>query len=359
MDFETEIKKEFLMEARELVESCEELFLEFEQDVSNSAVIDSIFRIFHTIKGSSFTAGFDQLGEFTHKVENILSSIKAGTLEIDEALCDLLIRSNDTLSRWVGCLSQDIHYREESSGEIESEILTYADLQPVAVASLSSGFEVFDDERSPAPSTLQEKPKTEEPKSSSGESKLLNTDATVKILIVDDEDGILDLIEMYLEDFDFEIHKAADGKEGVKVYQDVHPDMVLSDFKMPHMDGLELLAAIRRNDTNTPFAFISGAASRDDIIKFVNLGCLGFIDKPIPRDALLGMVRNGVYLKKMKDHLTLISMLNFKIHMCCFQLTRAKDDVKRAKLEKQVKVLLDEVAELNNRIFTLKILEIA
>ena len=361
MDFEHEIKNEFLLEAKELLEQAEESFLDFERDPSEMDVIDNIFRLFHTLKGSSFTAGFEAFGKFTHKVENLLTSLKDGSLSVDDMLCDVLLRSNDILDGWISALTED-HEADFQDPDIE-EILAY-----IESLNLDGGksdeplvtFGFFDDDLQekvvqateavqPPPAPAQENvvPIKKEP----------STHPTV--MIVDDEPDIQELIEIYLEEYTLNIVKAPNGRDALEIAQQNPPDLILSDLRMPEMDGIEFIEKLREINKQVPVVFISGAADREDMISFIKLGSFGFIEKPISREMLLALVRQGLYVKQMKESMDKISMLNFKMHMACYQLIRTKDDKKREKIQNDVKALLDQVSELNNKMLELKMLEIA
>lgn len=71
-DFEIELKRDFLQEASELLQSTEQSFLELEKDPSNKTLIDAIFRFAHNLKGTSRAVGFGQIAELTHSAENLL-----------------------------------------------------------------------------------------------------------------------------------------------------------------------------------------------------------------------------------------------------------------------------------------------
>lgn len=65
-----------------------------------------------------------------------------------------------------------------------------------------------------------------------------------QVLIIDDEEILRGSIATYLGDSGFTVHQAGDGPEGLRLFREIHPDVVLLDLRMPRMDGLEVLAAI-------------------------------------------------------------------------------------------------------------------
>lgn len=362
MDFESELKKEFLLEAKEIIEMSEESFLDFEKDPTDLETIDNIFRLFHTLKGSSFTAGFHRLGTFTHKVENLLSGIKNQELSITEELCETLLRSNDILTVWIENLSNDFKYEQDGLEEVEETIMTYIGAPAEPSAPSGPAFAFFDDDEDETPTQESSEANTAAevvPISNQQESPQARKSNKAVVMIVDDEPEIQELMELYLEDLTVEVVKAGDGKQSLEICKEHMPDIILSDLRMPNMDGLEFVEKIREIDESIPVIFVSGAADREDIISFMSLGAYGFIEKPISRLTLLNMVRNGIYMRKMKEGLSKISMLNFKMHMTCYQLIRAKDEEKRQKHFKEASKILEEISEINNEILSYKSEELA
>lgn len=107
-DFEIELKKDFLQEAKDLVESTEKSFLELEKDPSNSTLLDSIFRFAHNLKGTSRAVGFGQIAELTHKAENLLLDIKQGKLQVNDRVVSVLLIFNDKVKEMIEGLSENI-----------------------------------------------------------------------------------------------------------------------------------------------------------------------------------------------------------------------------------------------------------
>ncbi len=102
-----------------------------------------------------------------------------------------------------------------------------------------------------------------------------------KILIIDDADTLLATLEAYLEDCGYEIYTAKSGKDGLQLYRDKKPDVVLTDLHMPGISGLEVLQEIHSEDPDIPVMVISGAGEMQDAIQALRLGAWDFITKPI------------------------------------------------------------------------------
>ena len=66
------------------------------------------------------------------------------------------------------------------------------------------------------------------------------------ILLVDDEEGIRKVLDIALADLGYEVHTAENGAEALRIFKDVQPPIVLTDIKMPEMDGIELLRQLKQ-----------------------------------------------------------------------------------------------------------------
>lgn len=106
-DFDLELKKCFTDEAKELLSDNEGLFLELEHSANRSEVIQRIFRVVHTVKGSSAAAGFQGLSKFSHKLESLLTAIRETTVPLTPSVMELLLQCNDRLMQYVTALQCD------------------------------------------------------------------------------------------------------------------------------------------------------------------------------------------------------------------------------------------------------------
>lgn len=95
------LKEIFKIEVDELIEDAEELLISLEKDVESEDLINEIFRIFHSIKGSAGVVGFSDMSHFAHGVENILDRVHRGELKISKNLILLVLESIDVLKNFV------------------------------------------------------------------------------------------------------------------------------------------------------------------------------------------------------------------------------------------------------------------
>lgn len=107
-EFELEIKKDFLNEAKDLLDSTEQSFLELERDPGNKSLVEAIFRFAHNLKGSSRAVGFGQIAELTHKAENVVLALKEGRIEVTSHIVSTLLDFNDKAREMIEGLSENI-----------------------------------------------------------------------------------------------------------------------------------------------------------------------------------------------------------------------------------------------------------
>jgi len=109
----------------------------------------------------------------------------------------------------------------------------------------------------------------------------MNDDSTRTVLTIDDDDPFRQSIAGFLEDYDYRIIEANNGREGVELFRDRSPDLVLVDLRMPGLNGLEVLKIIRQESAGTPVIVISGTGDISTAVEALRLGAWDYILKPI------------------------------------------------------------------------------
>jgi len=102
-----------------------------------------------------------------------------------------------------------------------------------------------------------------------------------KILVVDDEEAMREVLEMRLQDWGFEVRLAADGKAAEQVVQGYDPDIVISDVVMPEVSGLDLLRALKADHPERPVILVTAQGSIDLAVEAMKQGAQDFITKPL------------------------------------------------------------------------------
>jgi class 3 adenylate cyclase/CheY-like chemotaxis protein len=126
-----------------------------------------------------------------------------------------------------------------------------------------------------------------------------------KILIVDDEPFNLDLLEQELEDQNYTIERANDGAEALEKVSSFLPDLILLDYMMPKMNGLEVLRRLREDASHKsiPVILLTAKATQEDKVRGLDAGADDYVIKPFDSFELLARVRAMMRIKQMHDTL--------------------------------------------------------
>jgi len=128
-----------------------------------------------------------------------------------------------------------------------------------------------------------------------------------KILIVDDEEDVRDVIAIALSDMGYEVYTAGNGEEALLSYKAVRPPIVLTDIKMPGMDGIELLRKIKLENPDAEVIMATGHGAMDLAIMSLKYEAADFITKPINIDVLevaLRKVHEKILMKRQLKEYT-------------------------------------------------------
>lgn len=122
-----------------------------------------------------------------------------------------------------------------------------------------------------------------------------------RILLIEDEAAIRRVLIKILteENATYEVEEAADGLEGVEKIKDHDYDLILCDIKMPKMDGVEVLEAVKKLKPEIPVVMISGHGDLDTAVNTMRLGAFDYISKPPDLNRLLNTVRNALDRKEL------------------------------------------------------------
>jgi len=111
-------------------------------------------------------------------------------------------------------------------------------------------------------------------------------DQAVRVLVVDDDPFIRDVLRRFLEDKGFDIATAVDGNRALKAISSYAPDVVLLDIHMPSMSGMECLEQIAAEGTDCGVIMISGDSDGEQARKSLEMGAADYICKPFDLDYL-------------------------------------------------------------------------
>ena len=120
-----------------------------------------------------------------------------------------------------------------------------------------------------------------------------------RILVVEDEEKLRRVIELQLTSKGFDVDKAASAEEGLKLVD--RADLVLTDLKLPAMDGLEFLSLIRRQNSQTPVIMMTAFGSVENAVEAMKSGATDFLLKPFSLDHLMQVVGKALEMRELRD----------------------------------------------------------
>lgn len=139
----------------------------------------------------------------------------------------------------------------------------------------------------------------------------------IKILIIDDEAPIREVMSAALRDEGYEVHTAQDGERGLAAIKEIQPDIVFLDIWMPgSLDGIEVLTRGRHMYPNIDYVMISGHGTIETAVKATKLGAWDFIEKPLSVDKINIVISNIVtYQQEKGEKAALLNKLRKSIAM--------------------------------------------
>jgi DNA-binding NtrC family response regulator len=131
-------------------------------------------------------------------------------------------------------------------------------------------------------------------------------DNDFKILVVDDNRELREILEEYLRGEGDNVEGANNGKEALEKYRDNYYDLIITDLNMPELAGMELIKIVQQENEITEFVIITGYASMDSAVEAIKIGAFDYIVKPFRIEELKVVVKNvreKVRLKKLNTQL--------------------------------------------------------
>lgn len=132
-----------------------------------------------------------------------------------------------------------------------------------------------------------------------------------KILVVDDEQSILDLVTAYLEREGYDYRTAMDGRAGLKAARAYKPDIIVLDIMLPEMDGLELLSQLRR-DSDAYVIMLTAKAEETDKIVGLSVGADDYLTKPFSPRELVARIKAALRRMRGGSVRSDVSILEFR-----------------------------------------------
>lgn len=122
-----------------------------------------------------------------------------------------------------------------------------------------------------------------------------------KVLIIEDDESARKQLAKLVRKEGFEVTEAEDGAAGFEIFKEMNPDIIITDFSLPKMDGLELIHSVKRRSPEVQVILVTAFGGDDVAMMALRNGVLDYIKKPIDIDALvvaLGRAKENIYLRK-------------------------------------------------------------
>ncbi|RJP66756.1 MAG: response regulator [Candidatus Abyssobacteria bacterium SURF_17] len=115
-----------------------------------------------------------------------------------------------------------------------------------------------------------------------------------KILLVDDDPEFRRAMKKLFEKSGYDVTAAGDGEEALEALGKSRFDLIISDLRMPRLDGIELMEEIKRKKVNVPVIFITGYGEVESYMDAMNLGAFEYINKPVKGQEILSVARKAL-----------------------------------------------------------------
>lgn len=158
----------------------------------------------------------------------------------------------------------------------------------------------------------------------------------IKILYIDDEENIRNEAVEYLNFYCDNVYEAHNGKKGLEVYEKVNPDIIITDIKMPELNGLDMVKEIRKNDKETKIIIATAFLDSSYLLKAVELSLVKYLIKPITEASLLPVLKTCLLsLNKISNIYTINKIFIFDI----FNKTLFKNKIQVNLTRKEIDLL--------------------
>ena len=127
-----------------------------------------------------------------------------------------------------------------------------------------------------------------------------------KILIVEDEYPVRDVLKIALSENGYIVYEAENGKQGVQMFIDCVPDIVLTDVKMPGISGIELTKKIKETQSDADVVIMTGYGSEELVIEAIRAGATNYVKKPVSFDELFNILDHIIFKRENRKRFEVI-----------------------------------------------------
>ncbi|NRA44453.1 MAG: response regulator [Oligoflexales bacterium] len=271
-----EVYEAFQDEALELLNKWASICLEMEKNYEKSQC-DNLFRVLHTLKGSSHCVALLEYGNLVHKVEELIHHLREGDLKVGQQLISLLLDCQQRLLDWANVVLSDPKHKPPVN-DLYDRLEQY--LEPLE-GQEGKGEAKNSDHALPHESNV-------DPKLGSTPDE---SDETT-ILIVDDEVAIVELVSATFRSI-ANVLTATNGKKALEIFAEHKQiDLIITDIFMPELDGISLVKKIRKV-SRIPVLVMSGLMKErfQELNTYENIYT---IDKPLETGKLMLFVQMAI-----------------------------------------------------------------
>lgn len=307
--FPEEMLQEFNIEATDLLDQAETDLLKAESG-NYGQIYDSIFRVFHSLKGGAGMLGLVDLQKHMHSLESILTGTK-GKAALSKAESDFFLAGVDASKKLLDGQKIVFSYileSEQAPAASTSSLAAPASAQPTASAVSRAAPQVASSSPASRPA-----PAATVPLNKSLEKPIGLAYA------VDDEPEILSLISDSLGEANIECKTFEDPMQLFEACKTRVPDLILSDIKMPQMSGLEVLKKLRGDGIESPVILVSGWITKEALLTALESGVHTALEKPFNHTTLINHSLAAL------RHYHLQKMLRRSINLLLYQFTDLDD----------------------------------
>ncbi len=168
--------------------------------------------------------------------------------------------------------------------------------------------------------------------------------ADIKLLLVEDDENLAYMEKSSFEDIigGYEVKTAINGKDGLEVWKNFQPDVIVSDIDMPIMDGIEMVKKIREIDGDTIILFTTGLTSPKDLKAGYAAGANNYVKKPFVPEELDAHIQSLMHLKqgkRSKDNSQLIKLGKYILNADHATLKNQEDNSEKMLTAREAKIL--------------------
>lgn len=167
------------------------------------------------------------------------------------------------------------------------------------------------------------------------------------IMVIDDEPDMGDLLKKQLEECEFSAEAFDDGDKLLNRIGTHVPDLIISDYNMPKMNGVELMRAVHKINDEIPVIFVSAFLTKDIVLEALRAGAFGFVEKPVDEVQLILMVETAVARGRATK------LINRSLNFLKYHFAELNESLKKhgkSALVNSIRIELDDITKQQRRL---------